>query len=291
MAIKEETYTSHCPVHGQLMITKRMKTIKTKNGERYRKPFFYCSKCKAYYIIVDEFPSNFKQKSIDSSGAHIYIVGKQKSVDKHIIKDDTIEIRVIPKGTKLPKKCPFCDAETQQLDFEIKSKGGGKRELRGKRCSTCNENFFAEELYKQHPECFDLKTEKKSPKIIGKEDNNNDSILNESKRETIEEPAFDAGLPFDVDSEKEKLDENDGGSDATNDAGWQSKKKKYENIYNGPEVYLEAYQVKKCIVCGQPLIGDADTAWVQCNKCKAIYCEEPYKHIFSEPVITIGKRK
>lgn len=39
MAIKEETYTSHCPVHGQLMITKRTKKIKTRNGEVYTKHF------------------------------------------------------------------------------------------------------------------------------------------------------------------------------------------------------------------------------------------------------------
>ena len=69
------------------------------------------------------------------------------------------------------------------------------------------------------------------------------------------------------------------------------KKKKLESVYNGPEAFLEAYQLKKCIVCGRVLNGDPDIAWVQCNKCKTIYCEESYKHIFSEPVVIVGRKK
>ena len=605
MAIKEETYSRPCPVHGQLLTTKRTKTIRTKSGERYTKPFFYCSKCKAYYIIVDEFARDFKQKSLTDSGTPIYIVGKQKEViptnkekqdgkkqkdEKHIIKYGTAEIHVIPKGTKLPKKCPFCEKETQELVFKIMSQGGGKRELRGKWCPICEEKFFSEELYKQHPERFVLKGDKKSvlnlEELIGTylnskdkklsedaekelldvneeisaillellenssgeergkllvlamkkephvflakvveeygddskelidkifvelsateinmeeyeiyflsvksqallrvllnriltaditekhetaktilinyhdsikdlkcvveqlgirnftdivmkisadlnlkwptsveedtslvtyenntiEDLKNDTcisdeqiffiakdsckvrILEEGKKlpsvclecghktviyryetnskgkikkipgrkceqcktcfftnkvykahkeafeklvagnndsntglnknktkideikvdqkieytevdspdvskkpEIIEEAVSDTWSSHKEESVKENSDDasNFFQNDAKED-GWETKKKKYENIYNGPEAYLEAYQVKKCIVCGRPLNGDPDTAWVQCSKCKTIYCEESYKHIFSEPVIIIGKRK
>ena len=198
MAIKEETYSRPCPVHGQLLTTKRTKTIRTKAGERYTKPIFYCTRCKAYYIIVDEFSSDFKQKSLADSGTPIYIVGKQKEViqlnekkqdgkkrkdDKHTIKNGVEEIHVIPKGTKLPKKCLFCDKETQEFIFNIKSSGGGKRELRGKWCPSCGEKFFSEELYKQHPEHFRLKTDVKS--------NANPEKLNEKGLANVEKNVGD----------------------------------------------------------------------------------------------------
>lgn len=424
MAIKEETYSRPCPVHGQLLISKRTKTIRTKAGQRYTKPIFYCTRCKAYYIIVDEFSSDFKQKSLADSGTPIYIVGKQKEDiqindkkqdsnkkkdDKLTIKNGVEEIRVIPKGTKLPKKCLFCEKETQELVFNIKSPGGGKRELRGKWCPSCGEKFFSEELYKQHSEHFRLKIDEKSDaNLENKSENSVENVeknvgnvkerellddwldkiitgtitekhkaannilinypesINDLKnvvnqlglknfKEIVKEMASDMGLIWpasintnedisakevsdgeelvntqnvmneidtSVNEEKKLSDikeeqnlvkkepvEFNGAStnnlqkeDISNEKieeveehhkedAIDKKKKKFESGYNGPEAFLEAYQLKKCIVCGRGLKGEPDIAWVQCDKCKTIYCEESYKHIFSEPVVIVGKKK
>ena len=424
MAIKEETYSRPCPVHGQLLTSKRTKTIRTKAGERYTKPIFYCARCKAYYIIVDEFSSDFKQKSLADSGTPIYIVGKQKEViktnekkqdnnkkkdDKHTIKNGVEEIRVIPKGDKLPKKCLFCEKGTQELIFKIKSPGGGKRELRGKWCPSCGEKFFSEELYKQHSEHFRLKVdvkpnahqEKPNEKCLENGEMNigtvkengllddwldkiltgtitekhkaaNNILINypdsindlknvvdqlglKNFKEIVMEMVSDMGLVWpdsinanediptkevsgseeligtknvmneiDISAGEEKKsgdikeEQNlvktetvETNGDSTNNLQKEEisnkkiedveehhkedaidkKKKKFDSGYNGPEVFLEAYQLKKCIVCGHVLNGDQDIAWVQCNKCKTIYCEESYKHIFSEPVVIVGKKK
>ena len=77
--MKEKTYTSSCPVHKQILTTKSLKSVRMKKTDSvYRKPIFYCDKCKEHYIFVEEIGSGFKSKVVSGDGSIIWILGTKK---------------------------------------------------------------------------------------------------------------------------------------------------------------------------------------------------------------------
>lgn len=174
--MKEESYKCRCPVHGQILITKKIRTYKTKSGEKYTKPFFYCSKCNVYYMIIDELGIGYKRTLTDNNGLPVHILGKQdnektqqipenskaKRSDKDGPKKDEksneeiikIATNVIASGAKLPLNCPYCHKRT--VLYSIPVGKNTDKSITGKRCKTCEENFFMESTVEQYKEYFNV---------------------------------------------------------------------------------------------------------------------------------------
>lgn len=177
--MKEKTYSCPCPVHGQTLATKRTKSVRAKDsGTVYTKPIFYCERCKAYYIFVDEFKSDFRAKVLADSGLPIYIRGKyiadvekkqNRNVEKQAttnvskknnqkkkepitrkIEDGLLNAKIIPSGKSVPKTCMSCGNETCNLIYIVKDDSGKQKKLVGKECFSCGEIFYAESIYTQH---------------------------------------------------------------------------------------------------------------------------------------------
>lgn len=199
--MKETTYTDKCPVHGQKITTKRTQNIRiSRTKNTYTGPQYYCARCRAYYIIINELSSDFKAKTTAPSGLPIHVIGKQKTVDsrdkapktavkkqanKNItrnIKDGKIEINIIPEGSKLPKKCDSCNSATCGLMYTIKDKTGKSKKLGGKECPVCHRKFYSEKIYNEHADCFIVKEADQIPVSSNKaEHSDNSSIIQTTK--------------------------------------------------------------------------------------------------------------
>ena len=177
--MKEKTYTSSCPVHKQILTTKSLKSVRMKKTDSvYRKPIFYCDKCKEHYIFVEEIGSGFKSKVVSGDGSIIWILGTKKVEEapankRRILQDNKndssgisssivramsegiIKTNIVLSGSKLPKTCEKCKTETMvDLKYLVRDSKGKVKEVHGKECRSCGEIYFPETIVDQHKDCF-----------------------------------------------------------------------------------------------------------------------------------------
>lgn len=195
----KKTYSQTCPVHGTVLITDRIQSVKSReDGNIYEKPIFYCSKCTCYYIFIDELKSSYRAEARTKSGITIKIQGKHKrhalndpiaskNPDKinavihsqalkpkikRSINDGLLTAEIIEESRKMPKLCPKCNNRLSDLEYNVSSKSKKRKSLYGRACLSCGTNYFHYCVYKSHESCFTKEIAKEIPNLNNKEEVN-----------------------------------------------------------------------------------------------------------------------
>lgn len=296
-------------------------------SEPDKKVFFQkCQNCKAAYIRKPNYDRNLEiiqrimtEKTSDRKFDTKANYEKESKPDSfksriNVSKDDFekggYSIRIIPKGKTLPLKCFECSADTLLVTYLI-SKNGRQKKLNGRACQKCLICYFGESMCNSHREAVDpfvdseqLETKDEKMKVsLSKEDaaiqGNSVENINVENLVGLDDTSADddskENLPVEPEENMDIIprlgSENTATVENIEEVIWARKKQNYENMYDGKEAFWEAFQITKCPVCSAELNGDPTLAWVRCERCKSIFCEEDYKQIFCEPVIIVGRKR
>ena len=206
--MSNQIYYGTCPKHGGRLTTETTKTIRSKDtGKKYTKPLFFCKRCNAFYMFVDEFRADFRRTIHTGPGAlPVHVCGKatyivetvrrpakqQTAKGENLTKkpydrkteitrdteDGILTINIIADGTKIPKKCLCCGDVTANLTLLAKNANGKEKKLLGKECPHCGEIYYPESIYQKHSSYFRLANSagKNQPEVKAK-----DSISDNAK--------------------------------------------------------------------------------------------------------------